>query len=149
MYTLDTGAIVLYITIRTVRQMDIPLDINPMAPMPIYRQLADQLEVAIRSGVLLAGSPLPSHRHLSSRLSVNHLTVKRAYDDLQALGLIRTQRGIGRFVAEEAITAKGIPRVVSEHLRTAVENAQIAGIAREQIMDEVNRLWKERMEGHR
>jgi len=129
--------------------MDIPLDINPMAPVPIYRQLADQLEVAIRSGILPGGAPLPSHRHLSSRLSVNHLTVKRAYDDLQALGLVETQRGIGRFVAEGSTAAAGLPRVVSEQLRTAVENAQIAGIAREQIMDEVNRLWQERLEGHR
>jgi len=129
--------------------MDTPLNINPMAPVPIYRQLADQLEVAIRSGALPGGAPLPSHRDLSSRLSVNHLTIKRAYDDLQALGLIETRRGIGRFVAEDAQDAEGLPRIVSEQLRVAVENAQVAGITQEQIVEEVSRLWQERMEGHR
>ena len=58
------------------------------------RQIID----AIAGGRLKAGEKLPSHRDLSEQLVIAPLTVKKAYDELELLGFLETQRGRGTFV---------------------------------------------------
>lgn len=73
--------------------------INPADELPIYRQIMRQIIEAIAGGILKSGDKLLSHRELSEHLVVAPLTVKKAYDELEALGFIQTQRGRGTFVA--------------------------------------------------
>ena len=75
------------------------LTINPGDDLPIYRQIMRQLTDAIAGGRLAAGERLPSHRELSEQLVIAPLTVKKAYDELEAQGYIDTQRGRGTFVS--------------------------------------------------
>jgi GntR family transcriptional regulator len=74
------------------------LSINPSDELPIYRQIMRQITEAIAGGRLKSGDKLASHRELSEQLVVAPLTVKKAYDELEALGYIETQRGRGTFV---------------------------------------------------
>src|SRR5580698_3174861 len=60
-----------------------------------------QITEAIAGGRLKSGDKLTSHRELSEQLVIAPLTVKKAYDELEALGFIETQRGRGTFVCEE------------------------------------------------
>src|SRR5687767_13474521 len=46
---------------------------------PVYLQLADQLKYLIATGELVAGSRLPSARHLADNVSINRNTVLNAY----------------------------------------------------------------------
>ena len=73
--------------------------INPADELPIYRQIMRQITEAIAGGKLRSGDKLLSHRELSEQLVIAPLTVKKAYDELEALGLIQTMRGRGTFVA--------------------------------------------------
>ena len=57
-----------------------------------------QITEAIATGVLKPGEKLPSHRDLSEELVIAPLTVKKAYDELELLGFLETQRGRGTFV---------------------------------------------------
>ena len=57
-----------------------------------------QITEAIAGGRLKPGDKLPSHRDLAEQIVVAPLTVKKAYDELDALGLLETQRGRGTFV---------------------------------------------------
>jgi DNA-binding transcriptional regulator YhcF (GntR family) len=66
-------------------------------PVPLQRQLRDQLAAAIRAST--AGSRLPSTRLLARVLSVSRNTVLAAYDDLAADGLIEGRRGAAMVVA--------------------------------------------------
>ena len=66
--------------------------------MPIYRQIMRQVQEAIVEGRMRSGDKLPSHRELAAELVIAPLTVKRAYDELERLGLIATERGRGTFV---------------------------------------------------
>jgi len=75
--------------------------VNPGAELSIYRQIMRQIVESIASGMLAAGEKLPSHRDLSEQLVVAPLTVKKAYDELESLGYIETQRGRGTFVSEK------------------------------------------------
>ena len=72
--------------------------VNPSDELPIYRQIMRQIVEAIAAGALKGGGKLPSHRDLSEQIVVAPLTVKKAYDELEALGYIETQRGRGTFV---------------------------------------------------
>src|ERR1700748_416700 len=68
--------------------------------LPIYRQIMRQIMDAIAGGHLRGGDRLTSHRELSEQLVIAPLTVKKAYDELEALGYIESQRGRGTFVSE-------------------------------------------------
>ncbi len=57
-----------------------------------------QITEAIAGGRLKASEKLASHRDLSEQLVIAPLTVKKAYDELESLGFIETQRGRGTFV---------------------------------------------------
>jgi GntR family transcriptional regulator len=74
------------------------LIINPGDDLPIYRQVMRQIMDAIAGGRLASGDRLPSHRELSEQLVIAPLTVKKAYDELEKLGYIESQRGRGTFV---------------------------------------------------
>ncbi len=74
------------------------LFVNPSDELPIYRQIIRQISEAIAGGRLKPGDKLDSHRDLAEKLVIAPLTVKKAYDELEALGFIETQRGRGTFV---------------------------------------------------
>ncbi len=57
-----------------------------------------QITEAIVTGGLQPGEKLPSHRDLSEELVIAPLTVKKAYDELELLGFLETQRGRGTYV---------------------------------------------------
>ncbi|MEO8881263.1 MAG: GntR family transcriptional regulator [Gemmatimonadaceae bacterium] len=93
--------------------------VNPSADLPIYRQIMRQIMDAIAGGQLASNDRLPSHRELSEQLVIAPLTVKKAYDELEALGYIDSQRGRGTFVSGK------LPKVSQ-----AVVNAQMQSAAR-------------------
>jgi GntR family transcriptional regulator len=76
------------------------LFVNPSDELPLYRQIMRQITEAIAGGRLKCGEKLASHRELSEQLVIAPLTVKKAYDELEALGFIETQRGRGTFVSD-------------------------------------------------
>ncbi|MDQ2687927.1 MAG: GntR family transcriptional regulator, partial [Armatimonadota bacterium] len=71
----------------------------PGSSVPIYRQIVDQVGLAILRGDLSPGDPLPSVRAVAERLVVNPNTVARAYADLVREGHALTQPGKGLTVA--------------------------------------------------
>ena len=72
--------------------------IDSHSGVPIYRQIAAQIEQAVLSGVLQSGDKLPGVRELAVELAVNPATVVKAYDELQQTGVIEQPRGLGTFV---------------------------------------------------
>jgi GntR family transcriptional regulator len=94
--------------------------VNPSADLPIYRQIMRQITDAIAGGQLASSERLPSHRELSEQLVIAPLTVKKAYDELEALGYIESQRGRGTFVCAR------LPKVSQ-----SVVNAEMRSVARQ------------------
>lgn len=68
---------------------------------PIYRQIRDLIIDRILT--LGDGAMLPSVRALAAEAGVNPLTVAKAYQDLQATGLVRARKGVGLFAADGAL----------------------------------------------
>lgn len=115
--------------------------IAPSAPTPIYRQLMRQIEDAIASGRLAPGAQLPSHRELSEQLVIAPLTVKKAYDELEQLGLLEQQRGRGTFVRSgaarggaQAAAREGQALALTEAVRVLLAQAAAAGLSGPEVV---------------
>ena len=64
---------------------------------PAYRALADQLRREVLDGAYRNGRRLPTEAELSSTLSLSRQTVRRAFQDLVAEGLVYRVPGRGTF----------------------------------------------------
>ena len=82
----------------------LPISLSDATGVPYYRQVVDQIAELIRSGQLPPASRLPSVRDLSRELLISLITVRRAYADLEAAGLILRRQGQGTFVADDVET---------------------------------------------
>ena len=69
------------------------------SPLPIYRQLFDQLCAQILDGRLKSGDALPPIRTVAKELSISVIPVKRAWEELEAAGFIESFVGRGCFIA--------------------------------------------------
>jgi GntR family transcriptional regulator len=110
----------------------LPLQLSQASGVPFYRQVADQLGLAIRAGVVLPGSALPSVRQLAAELLVSVITIKRAYLELERAGLIAAEPGRGTFVARQ-IPPLDPCEGLRDALGEAVAQARRLGVPREQI----------------
>jgi GntR family transcriptional regulator len=61
--------------------------------VPAYRQIVEQIRLQIASGVLQPDDELPSTRALSAELSLNPMTISKAYSLLEHDGVLERRRG--------------------------------------------------------
>lgn len=90
--------------------MTLHISLETGSKTPIYKQLVDQFEDAIRSGVLKPGEQIPSMNDFASQLGISKETVKKTYVILREKGLLIPQQGKGFYVAEASDASK--PRVL-------------------------------------
>ena len=69
--------------------------------LPLYLQIARQIEQLVAKGQLKLGDQLPTVRELAAELRINFNTVGRAYHVLDETHLISTQRGRGTYIWEQ------------------------------------------------
>lgn len=79
------------------------------AATPLYQQLIEQVEQWVSGGDLPPGAPLPSIRKLARDLGIGEVTVRQAYDELIARGVLASRRGSGTFVADRPGQAAFLP----------------------------------------
>ncbi|MCW5722381.1 MAG: GntR family transcriptional regulator [Devosia sp.] len=72
------------------------------ASQPIFVQIRQRLIEMILRGAAGEGEALPSVRQISADLSVNPLTVTKAFEALVDIGVIEKRRGLGMFVTPGA-----------------------------------------------
>jgi GntR family transcriptional regulator len=73
------------------------------SPEPLYRQLAEHLETAIRSGQLKHGDRLESESLLSERFAVSRITVRQAIEELVRKQIVVRKQGKGTFVTQPTV----------------------------------------------
>lgn len=72
--------------------------VNAQLDIPIYQQLVDTICVAIKNGSLTSGQQLPTVQEMVGEVGIARGTVKRAYDELERIGLVEKVQGRGTFV---------------------------------------------------
>lgn len=118
------------------------LTISLDSSTPLYEQIESQLRNLILAGILKAGTTLPSVRALAAETGCSVITTRRAYQDLEQQGLIRTLQGRGTMVADVPDSARKqqLQQPVLKALREARSLAKEAGIddsALRQALDQV------------
>ncbi len=75
---------------------------EPRDSQAIYLQIADLMCESVLSGAWKPGERIPSIRETAEARQVNPNTVMRTYAYLEERGILRNQRGVGFFLADNA-----------------------------------------------
>jgi GntR family transcriptional regulator len=111
--------------------------------VPIYLQIANQVEQLVAKGELKLGDQLPTVRELATELRINFNTVGRAYHVLDETRLISTQRGRGTYIWEEPTeeTMKQLKKKSLEELaRNYLDETLRMGYSLEDALEELKRI---------
>lgn len=107
--------------------MRLPIQLTKESRQPIYDQIEQQLKALIAGGHIPSGAALPSIRVLSKDLEVSVITTRRAYQNLEATGFIKTVQGKGTFVQEiddstqEETREAAIDRILRDALQQVLQ----------------------------
>ncbi|MGG7144566.1 GntR family transcriptional regulator [Clostridium nigeriense] len=119
--------------------------ISNSSQIPLYEQIESQIKNQIVNMVLKPGEPLPSIRTLAKELKVSIITTKRAYEELEKEGFIKTVVGKGTFVAEannERLREVAMYEIENK-LEDALISAKAIGLTLEETLDIIRSLYGE------
>jgi GntR family transcriptional regulator len=113
------------------------ITIRTDSPEPVYEQIVRQIHDAVKSGKLKPETPLPTVRQLAGDLAINRNTVARAYQLLEAQGVILTAGRKGTFIRQGASREVAKVRTTrAEHvMRRVVRTLLGDGLSRKEIAD--------------
>ena len=113
---------------------------------PIYRQLVDQVRRLVVGGQLAPGDALPSVREIAQELTLNPMTVSKAWNILETEGVLQRRRGQGMYVAQRgagtAVAARRID-LLRPTLERAVLEARQLEISLETSLALFEQIYKE------
>ena len=108
--------------------------IDPKNPIPMFRQIADQLRQSIDAGVYKPGEILPSLRQLAIDIKVNPNTIQRAYEALEREGVVESRRGVGIFVANTSRNKLNVAeKKLNRSLEGVIRQATTDGLTPDQV----------------
>lgn len=119
--------------------------ILPQGTLAIYEQIVNQMKSAIVTGELKTGEALPSIRALAADLGVSVITTKRAYEELEKEGLIRSVAGKGFYVCEyntDYLKEKQLV-MLEKRLSEVIYEAKKAGVSLEDLQEMTKTLFDE------
>lgn len=90
--------------------------IEPDDPRPVFRQIVDEVQRCITTGILKANDPLPAVRELARQLKVNPNTVQQAYRELERTGAVYVRRGVGTFIGQVARSTEARRSMVARQI---------------------------------
>ena len=113
--------------------------------VPVYRQIVDQVLVAVASGTCSGGDQLPTVRQLAVDLAINPNTVVRAYRELEIRGILTTHQGTGTFITAARVDPNNADRQqrLSQLVGEFVAHAGGAGFTLQEVMDRIAELQSE------
>lgn len=113
--------------------------------IPIFEQIENAIKQAIFSNELKEEDMLPSVRSLANDLKISFLTVKRAYDELEQAGFIKTIPGKGSFIAPknlELIKEEKL-REIQDYIEKIYNISKISNISEEEIKELFKMIFEE------
>ena len=125
------------------------IDLMPQGTLAIYEQIVNQMKSAIVSGEMKAGEALPSIRSLAADLAVSVITTKRAYEELEKEGLIRSVAGKGFDGCEyntDYLMEKQL-MMIEKRLGEVIFEVKNAGISKEDFLEMAETLYETNTEG--
>ena len=112
----------------------------------IYLQIADRVCEDIILGTYVEAGRIPSVREYAQMIEVSANTVARSFDYLQQKGVLLNRRGVGLFVADNAVEAiKRMRREVflSEELEAFMRQAVLLDISEQDLLSSYHAIKKQ------
>jgi GntR family transcriptional regulator len=104
--------------------------------VPFYRQIIDQVLLAVGDGRLRPGTQLPTVRQLAVDLSVNLNTVAKAYREMEIRGIVQTQQGTGTFIAARSgARSREKRKALQDLVDRVIANGEALGIPIEDLVE--------------
>ena len=119
--------------------------ISNNSSIPIFEQIKNAIKRAIFSNELKEGEMLPSVRNLANDLKISFLTVKRAYDELEQSGFIKTVQGKGSFVAPknlELIKEEKL-KEIQDYIEKIYDISKVSNISEKEIKELFKMIFEE------
>jgi GntR family transcriptional regulator len=112
---------------------------------PIYEQIKKAIKQAIYSNELKEGEILPSVRVMANDLKISFLTVKKAYDDLEIEGFIKTVQGKGSYVLPKNLNLLREEKLkeIENHVVSIVKLSRIYNITEDEVINLIKIMFKE------
>lgn len=119
--------------------------ISNSSSVPLYEQITQAIKQAIFSNELKEEEMLPSVRGLANELKISFLTVKKAYDELEQEGFIKTVQGKGSFVAPKNLELLREEKLkeIQEHMEKIKDIAFVADISSEDVKEIFKIIFEE------
>lgn len=126
--------------------MSVIYKINTELDIPIYRQLVDSIHAAVKRGDLPAGHQLPTVQELTQQLGIARGTAKRAYDELERIGLVEKVQGRGTFVCYQSGNSGSRKEQAMDAINSMLDRLEEMGFSPSEINIFLNLKLRERAE---
>jgi GntR family transcriptional regulator len=116
------------------------LTLDPDSPVPVYRQIVDQVRLHLNAGTLLPGDALPSVRSVAMQLGVHFNTIAEAYRQLAEEGWIDLSHGKRAVVLSRGPSrplATGEAGVLRQRLRHLLAEMRLKGVPASAIQRDI------------
>lgn len=111
--------------------------ISNSSVVPIYEQIKNQIINQIITDELKSGDAIPSIRTLASDIKISVMTIKKAYDELESEGYIKSVQGKGTFVAPKntELAKENANKEIEKHIEKIIEIANKYNIDKKEVID--------------
>lgn len=121
------------------------LIISNSSSIPIYEQIKNTIINQILTDELKENEALPSIRNLAQDIRISVMTIKKAYDELEREGYIKTVHGKGSFVASKntELVKEQANKDIENYMVKIIDIASRFNIKKEDIIDTFNIMYEE------
>ena len=118
--------------------------ISNSSSVPIYEQIKQSIKQAILNNELREEDMLPSVRVMANDLKISFLTVKKAYDELEKEGYIKSVQGKGSFVAQKnsELVQEKKRKEIQNYIEKIIKLAQMSDISEQEIIELFKLMYK-------
>ncbi len=111
----------------------------------IYEQIEQQIKDAILKQEIKPEEALPSIRGLAKDLQISVITTKRAYEELEAQGLVYSVPGRGFFVCNRKLEMLKEKKIqdLEKRMSELIRECKAAELSKEDIVDMLELLYEE------
>ena len=118
------------------------MNIDTNGEIPIFIQIAEQLEDSIFTGVFQEEEKIPSTNEISALHNINPHTVLKGMNMLVDQGIIYKKRGLGMYVKEGAvqkIRTKRQGEFLTKYIEPLVKEANKLSISKKNLLELIER----------
>ncbi|MBQ9853599.1 MAG: GntR family transcriptional regulator [Bacilli bacterium] len=117
--------------------------ISNSSSTPIYEQIKNAVITQIMLDELSEGDSIPSIRSLAQDIKISVMTIKKAYDELEKEGYIKSVQGKGTFVAPKntGLAREQANKEIEQYISKIIEISSKFNISKNEIIDLFDYLY--------